>query len=50
MIAGFDHKGGHLYYLDNEGNRVEGDKFSIGSGSPFAYGVLDNYWREDLSL
>lgn len=50
MITGFDHKGGHLYYLDNDGNRIEGDKFSIGSGSTFAYGVLDNYWRFDMSL
>ena len=50
MISGFDHKGGHLYYLDNDGNRIEGDKFSIGSGSTFAYGVLDSYWRYDLSL
>lgn len=50
MISGFDHKGGHLYYLDNDGNRIEGEKFSIGSGSTFAYGVLDNYWNYDLSL
>ncbi len=50
MITGFDHNGGHLYYLDNDGNRIEGEKFSIGSGSTFAYGVLDNYWRRDLTL
>ncbi len=45
MITGFDHKGGHLYYLDNDGNRIEGDKFSIGSGSTYAYGVLDTNWK-----
>jgi 20S proteasome subunit beta 5 len=50
MITGFDHKGGHLYYLDNDGNRIEGDKFSIGSGSTYAYGVLDTNWRFDLTL
>lgn len=36
MIAGSDSKGIHLYYLDNDGNRVSGDRFSIGSGGPYA--------------
>ncbi|CAD8140457.1 unnamed protein product [Paramecium octaurelia] len=50
MIAGTDLSGQHLYYIDNDGMRLKGDIFSVGSGSTYAYGVLDNYYRYDLSL
>jgi 20S proteasome subunit beta 5 len=30
--------------------RVKADLFSVGSGSLFAYGVLDTYYRWDLTL
>ncbi|CAK9176588.1 unnamed protein product [Ilex paraguariensis] len=42
MIAGWDEKGPGLYYVDNEGGRLKGTRFSVGSGSPYAYGVLDD--------
>ncbi|RZC69997.1 hypothetical protein C5167_033128 [Papaver somniferum] len=42
MIAGWDEKGPGLYYVDSEGGRLKGTRFSVGSGSPYAYGVLDN--------
>ncbi|KAF5746475.1 hypothetical protein HS088_TW06G00646 [Tripterygium wilfordii] len=35
-------KGPGLYYVDSEGGRLKGMRFSVGSGSPYAYGVLDN--------
>jgi 20S proteasome subunit beta 5 len=69
MIAGWDNTGPHLYYVDNDGTRLKGDIFSVGSGrkniyiyvyflkiiklyigSTYAYGVLDSYYRKDLSL
>lgn len=50
MIAGTDDKGEHLYYLDNDGNRISGERFAVGSGGPYAYGVLDTYYRHDLTL
>lgn len=50
MVAGSDLHGTHLYYLDNDGNRVDGNIFSIGSGSTFAYGLLDSNWRWDLTV
>ena len=28
--------------MDSEGGRLKGMRFSVGSGSPYAYGVLDN--------
>ena len=29
---------------------MKGDRFSVGSGSTFAYGVLDRGYRKDLSV
>jgi len=48
MIAGWDHKGPGLYYLDSEGTRVDGNLFSVGSGSLFAYGILDSNYKYDM--
>jgi 20S proteasome subunit beta 5 len=50
MITGWDETGPQLYYVDNDGTRLKGKYFSVGSGSMYAYGVLDNHWREDLSV
>jgi len=51
MIAGWDEElGPNLYYVDNDGTRLKGKLFSVGSGSTYAYGILDNEYREDLSI
>ncbi|KAL8160392.1 hypothetical protein V2J09_001929 [Rumex salicifolius] len=50
MIAGWDETGPGLYYVDSEGGRLKGSRFSVGSGSPYAYGVLDNGYRYDMSV
>jgi 20S proteasome subunit beta 5 len=50
MVAGFDKKGPQLFYIDDQGSRTAGQKFSVGSGSTFAYGVLDSGYRYDLSV
>lgn len=34
-------QGPALFYVDSDGQRLKGDLFSVGSGSTFAYGVLD---------
>lgn len=49
MICGWDKTGPALYYVDNDGTRLKGDVFSVGSGSTFAYGVLDEGYHWDLS-
>jgi len=49
MISGWDKTGPNLYYVDNDGTRVKSDRFSVGSGSTYAYGVLDTYYKQDLS-
>ena len=43
MITGWDQTGPQLYYVDNNATRLHGDIFSCGSGSTYAYGVLDRY-------
>jgi len=51
MIAGWDEdKGPSLYYVDNDGTRMKGQRFSVGSGSTYAYGILDDGYRPDLTL
>lgn len=41
MITGWDKTGPQLYYVDNDATRIHGNLFSVGSGSTYAYGVLD---------
>ena len=53
MICGWDKTGPQIYYVDNDGTRLQAKDgmpyFSVGSGSTYAYGVLDASWRDDLS-
>ena len=54
MVAGWDKTGPQLYYVDASGMRLKADEnfpvFSVGSGSTYAYGVLDSGWRMDLTV
>jgi len=50
MVCGWDETGPQLYYVDNDGTRLKGTMFSVGSGSTYAYGVLDNFYRKDLTV
>jgi 20S proteasome subunit beta 5 len=50
MVTGWDETGPQLYYVDDDATRLHGKYFCVGSGSLLAYGVLDNYWREDLTV
>nr|KAG5712723.1 hypothetical protein BaRGS_029778 [Batillaria attramentaria] len=50
MIVGWDKKGPGLYYVDSDGERLPGNVFSVGSGSVYAYGVLDSGYKWDLSV
>jgi len=57
MIVGMDVdcKGGvhpRLYYVDSDGQRLVCDDppyFSVGSGSTYAYGILDAQYRPDMT-
>jgi 20S proteasome subunit beta 5 len=50
MVTGWDKNGAQLYYVDNDATRIKGDIFSVGSGSTYAYGVLDAYYRYDMTM
>jgi 20S proteasome alpha/beta subunit len=49
MVCGWDKTGPSVFYVDSDGTRLKGDLFSVGSGSTFAYGVLDQGYRWDLT-
>ncbi|KAI0054005.1 N-terminal nucleophile aminohydrolase [Auriscalpium vulgare] len=49
MICGWDKTGPAVFYVDSDGTRLKGDLFSVGSGSTFAYGVLDQGYSWDMS-
>ncbi|XP_067112674.1 proteasome subunit beta type-8 [Osmerus mordax] len=50
MVCGWDKKGPGLYYVDDNGTRLSGNMFSTGSGSSYAYGVMDSGYHYDLSI
>ncbi|KAI9024386.1 proteasome component PRE2 [Phycomyces nitens] len=50
MVTGWDNSGPNIFYVDSDGTRLKGDVFSVGSGSTFAYGVLDSGYDYDLSV
>ena len=50
MICGWDHKKGpKIYMVTDNSQRLPGQMFSVGSGSVYAYGVLDKGYRFDMS-
>ncbi|CAM9510627.1 unnamed protein product [Phaeothamnion confervicola] len=49
MIMGCDNDGASIYYVDSEGSRIKGNYFSVGSGSTYAYGILDREYRYNMS-
>lgn len=42
-------QGPGLYYVDSDGTRLTNDIFSVGSGSPYAYGILDSGYKFDMA-
>lgn len=48
MLAGYDKRGPGLYYIDSDACRSTGTLYSVGSGSVYAYGVLDSGYHWDL--
>ncbi len=50
VVAGVDREGPHVYTNDMSGAITSEDFMSSGSGSPIAYGVLEQGYRQDLSI
>ncbi|KYO38920.1 proteasome subunit beta type-11 [Alligator mississippiensis] len=49
-LCGWDRGGPALWYVADDGTRLAMAAVAVGSGSPYAYGVLDGAYREDLAL
>ncbi|MFH1630984.1 MAG: archaeal proteasome endopeptidase complex subunit beta [Candidatus Aenigmatarchaeota archaeon] len=50
IVGGHDRDGCHIYSIDPMGGSEETSKFTAtGSGSPFAYGVLESDYKENMS-
>lgn len=51
LIGGVDKNGPNIYSLDALGGTIEERRaVSTGSGSPIAYGVLEDRYREDMAV
>jgi proteasome beta subunit len=50
LIGGIDDTGSHLFNLDPFGSLTEEKSVSTGSGSPIAYGILEDKYREDMTI
>ncbi len=51
IVGGIDRKGPHLYSLDPLGGQIEErNVVATGSGSPIAYGILEDRYKDDISL
>ena len=51
LLGGVDKNGPGLYSLDAMGGTIEETKaVSTGSGSPIAYGVLEDHYKEDMTV
>jgi proteasome beta subunit len=50
LIGGIDDTGPHVYSLDPFGSLTEEKYISTGSGSPVAYGILEDRYREGAPI
>jgi len=51
LLGGMDRNGAHIFSIDPfGGNTEEKEVASTGSGSPIAYGVLEDRYTKDMSL
>ena len=51
LLVGYDSTGSHIFSIDPVGGYSSEDNFySTGSGSPYAYGVLEAEYKEGISL
>ncbi|HII85081.1 TPA: archaeal proteasome endopeptidase complex subunit beta [Candidatus Bathyarchaeota archaeon] len=50
LVGGVDETGSHIFNLDPFGSLTEEKSVSTGSGSPIAYGILEDKYREDMPV
>ena len=51
LLGGFDNTGTHLYVIEVDGAVLEfKDYYTTGSGSPMVFGVLENSYKEGMTV
>ncbi|MCL4308727.1 MAG: archaeal proteasome endopeptidase complex subunit beta [Candidatus Thermoplasmatota archaeon] len=50
ILGGVDAKGGHIFSIDPAGGAIEDRYCSVGSGSTFAYGVLEEAYAREITV
>lgn len=50
LVGGIDDKGPHVFNLDPYGSLTEEKSVSTGSGSPVAYGILEDKYKEGMTI
>jgi len=50
LVGGMDDTGSHVFSLDPFGSLTEEKYVATGSGSPIAYGVLEDKYKEDMAI
>lgn len=50
IVAGVDDDGYHVYSLDAAGGSIPDDYVTTGSGSPYVYGVLEDHYKEGMTV
>jgi proteasome beta subunit len=50
LVGGVDDTGSHIYAIDPFGSVTEEKCVATGSGSPIAYGVLEDRYKEDVEI
>jgi proteasome beta subunit len=50
LVAGVDDTGPHVFNLDPFGSLTEEKSVSTGSGSPIAYGILEDKYKENMHI
>ncbi|MFQ6106042.1 MAG: archaeal proteasome endopeptidase complex subunit beta [Thermoplasmata archaeon] len=50
VVGGIDEEGNHVYSLDMAGGSIPDKYVTTGSGSPYVYGVLEDHYKDDISV
>lgn len=50
IIGGVDGSGPHIFALDAAGGAIEDAYTTSGSGSPYVFGVLEDHYRNDITI
>ncbi|MBN2066641.1 MAG: archaeal proteasome endopeptidase complex subunit beta [Candidatus Thermoplasmatota archaeon] len=50
ILGGYDSTGSHVYSLDAAGGAIPDKYTSAGSGSPYVFGVLEDNYKENMTI